>query len=290
MKVQILCFSPSGNTLGVAHEIQHQLQLQNIPCELTLLTRDCFGVDLTSIIPPHDLLIVGGPVYAHHLHYNVLDTIQSLPTCDSHWGKMAIPFVTYGGISSGIALYEAGKSLQKSGRNVIAGLKVAASHRMTRAFMETEFNSDLDQEPMKQSVQELVKRISEQDDLPKGSDVVKSFSYFGLKTALKARFIFQEKKWHRERYPQVIIDPEICSACGKCATTCPVGHLRKGDDGKMYADGNDCIHCLNCVVACPKKAIRLKGDLTRGRLFMAQMIERYGNQETPATAVYPLDV
>lgn len=295
MRVQVICFSPSGNTLEVSSEIQRQLTSRNIPCEVTNMTADPQGVlskawssSLRNRVKPHDILIVGGPVYAHHLHYTVQDLLQCLPPPDSVWGKMAIPFVTYGGISSGIALKEAGALLHKAGRTVIAGMKVSSSHRMTRAFMEHEFNSDLPQEPMTNAVSVLVNRIVAQEFSPKAKDNIRSLSYNGMKAWLKANLIFQEKKWHRARYPKIMVDQSLCTGCGKCMKNCPVLHLQKNATGKVDACQGECIHCLNCVTLCPQKAIRLQGDMEKGRRFMTRMIECHANKETPATAVYPL--
>lgn len=286
MRVQIICFSPSGNTLAVGREIREQLISRQIPCAIANLTGE--SVNLHQLIQPHDVLLLGGPVYAHHLHYNVLDLIGQLPACDQVWGKLAIPYVTYGGISSGIALQEAGKALRKAGRIVVAGMKVAASHRMTRAFMEREFNSDLPLEPMQDAVYELVDRILALRYSRKPMDAVPSMSYNGFATALKAKLIFQEKKWHRGRYPKVSIDTNRCTSCGACTKICPVMHLCKGSDGKIHYSEKECIHCLNCVVSCPQKAIQLVGDMEKGRRFMSRMIAHHGNTETPATGVYPL--
>lgn len=75
-----------------------------------------------------EILFIGSPVYAHHLQYHVKDLIKNLPQPVNRWGKIAVPFITYGAINSGIALDEAGKLLRKSGRKVLAGMKVCSSH------------------------------------------------------------------------------------------------------------------------------------------------------------------
>lgn len=82
-----------------------------------------------------------------------------MPFPDEKWGKIAIPFVTYGGINSGISLDEAGELLINRGRIVIAGFKAAASHRMTRGFLDTELNSGLPEERLDEPVKKLVESI-----------------------------------------------------------------------------------------------------------------------------------
>ena len=294
MKIAIITFSPSGNTLKVSRRIRDELIDRGFPCQLVDLTGDARGFAgggwrraLEETVEAHDALIVGGPVYAHHLHYNVKRVLEALPPPGDGWGGIAIPFVTYGGVSSGIALKEAGALLRKSGRAVVAGLKVASSHRMTRAFLDTELNAGLPEGPMVEAVNALADRIAGIDPAERQRDATASLAYNGMESWIKATFVFNEDKWHRERYPRVVIDPLACTGCGACARACPVLRLRKGADGKMEAGRGDCIHCLNCVVLCPARAISLAGDIEKGRAFMAHMIERHANREKPATAVYP---
>jgi len=294
MKAAVVVFSPSGNTGSVAEDIKSELVRRGHECRVFDATRDprCF-VDgnwtsaLEERVGEHDVLFVGGPVYAHHTHFNVKTLIRSLPPPGGKWGAVAVPFVTYGSVSSGVALAEAGKLLEMGGRTVVAGLKVAASHKMTRAFMDEEFNPVASPEPARRAIKTLVDRISALRHVEKPVSRRRSLSYNGFAAWLKANLIFREEKWHAERYPKVVIDHAACSGCGRCVKSCPVLRLRAGEGGRPVQEGASCIHCLNCVVACPKRAVGLSGDLERGRRFMAHMIEKHANKETPATEVYP---
>lgn len=295
MKIQILLFSPSGNTNAVGELIKNQLisrgqevSLINITGNKKIFSDGKIREFLESHVMPHDVLVIGAPVYAHHLQYHMIELINNLPKPDAKWGAYAIPFVTYGGISSGIALKEATKHLNKSGRSVHAGLKVACSHRMTRAFMEKEFNIEKNISESIPQVIELVNRIMQ---LSLGGEIKtkrKAFDYNGLATNIKAKLIFREKLWHKKRYAKIAIDNKMCSNCGECVKLCPVKRL-VFDKKTINQDSNcGCIHCFNCVSNCPNKAINLIGDLRRGKLFMAKMIKKIGNKEKPHTAVYPL--
>ncbi len=295
MKITIIQFSPSGSTRKVTSMLENELkrrgqqvQVLDITGNEDVFIRKDIQAFLSKNIEPHDVLLIGSPVYAHHLQYHVQDLIAALPKPGRIWGKYAIPYVCYGGISSGIALKEAALLLKKSGRIVPAGMKVSAPHSMTRAFMDREFNGDKLQSDELPEVVELADRIMELDGNPAARCNANSMSYNGFATTLKAKIIFKEKLWHEKRYPQISIDGKLCSNCGKCVKACPVRHLSKGEKQAIETDLSPCIHCLNCVSDCPLKAIKLTGDLEKGRTFMTKMITKNGNKEMPQTAVYPL--
>ncbi|NJO68565.1 MAG: 4Fe-4S dicluster domain-containing protein [Bacteroidetes bacterium] len=237
---------------------------------------------------PHDVLLIGGPVYAHHMQYHVLELMMALPKPDGHWGSIAIPYVTYGGISSGVALKESSDGLKSTGRVVPLAMKIAAPHRMTRAFMPEEFNNHKLKGEQEAYIDELVNRIGLLNLSGKIKDAGKSLRYNGLKTTLLAKLVFVEKTWHAKRYPKVVIDSNICTSCGNCVKVCPVAHLKKVGNTIAANPQSDCIHCLNCVTTCTKNAVSLSGDLEKGRAFMSKMIAKKRQREKPESAVYPI--
>ena len=193
-----------------------------------------------------------------------------------------MPFVTYGGICSGIALEEAGELLEQSGRKVLAGMKVAAAHNMTRAFMGRAINQELPGEGLNPVLDAVVEKIIAIDTEPSCPDQLESLRYQPREVAAQANAV-AEKIWHEARYPKVTIDANDCIRCGKCVTVCPVTYLEKDSSGCIIQDPTSaCIHCFNCVITCPVKAVKLQGDPERAKVFMANMMKN-GN-ETPGTA------
>lgn len=295
MKIAIIQFSPSGNTSEVSEMIKNELERRNQEVQLIDITREkqFFSEKaaqrfLIENVKQHDVLLIGSPVYAHHLQYHVQDLIKELPTPNAIWGKYAIPYVTYGGISSGIALKEAAGLLKERGRIIYAGMKIPASHRMTRAFMAEEFNKNNLPGNYLPQIIELVNRIMQLNNNKCAKCNSKSLDYNGLITTLKANIIFKEKLWHEKRYPKVSIDRELCTNCGKCTLNCPVLHLVRINNVVKENNQSACIHCFNCVTDCANKAIKLVGDLEKGKAFMTKMIAKKGNKETPETAIYPI--
>ena len=54
---------------------------------------------------------------------------------------------------------------------------------------------------------------------------------------------------------KIVIDPEKCKGCTKCARTCPVGAIEGTVKNPHKIDQSKCIKCEACLNACPFKAI-----------------------------------
>ncbi|MDF1549639.1 MAG: NAD(P)H-dependent oxidoreductase [Bacteroidales bacterium] len=104
MKIAIIQFSPSGNTSKVTQMLKNELEQRNQEVQLIDITREKqFFIEkaahrfLIEKVKQHDVLLIGSPVYAHHLQYHMQDLLKVLPKPNAIWGKFAIPYVTYGG-------------------------------------------------------------------------------------------------------------------------------------------------------------------------------------------------
>lgn len=55
---------------------------------------------------------------------------------------------------------------------------------------------------------------------------------------------------------RVKVDPGKCVGCQKCKTVCPMD-VDMTDNARSRKNGTECILCLNCIKACPAKALDL---------------------------------
>ena len=57
--------------------------------------------------------------------------------------------------------------------------------------------------------------------------------------------------------PELLIYPDKCVGCGRCAESCPA-HTIEIKNGKAVIGRRDCIKCFCCQELCPKHAIEVK--------------------------------
>ena len=299
MKIAILLFSPTGNTLKVGRMLEEQLISKNVHVELYNFT----GNDeifrngniksyLKESIKEHDLLCIGSPVYAHHLHYNVKKIINALPKPENGWAKLAIPFVTYGTINSGVALHEAARLLKKSGRITVMAMKIDSFHCMT-ALPQINFkiNEGKPGEEAKPIIDQLIDKVIHFNYgvVNKSKDITKKLKYQKLKNRIKARIIFREKFWHKYLYPKLIFNHDACQKCEQCINICPVNCIEMTNEGPILLKNPTCIHCGACILECQFDAIEINTNWDRLNNILEKSINGLGplvSNEDPKSVVY----
>ena len=59
-----------------------------------------------------------------------------------------------------------------------------------------------------------------------------------------------------QKLKQIVIDPELCKGCSKCARQCPVNAIEGKVKEPFKIDQSKCIKCGSCIGACAFKAIK----------------------------------
>ncbi len=59
-----------------------------------------------------------------------------------------------------------------------------------------------------------------------------------------------------QKLKQIVIDPELCKGCSKCARQCPVDAISGKIKEPFTIDLSKCIRCGSCISACAFKAIK----------------------------------
>lgn len=302
MKVVTVVFSPSGNTRRVAEMLESALSAKSVDVQTVDITRQedlfrngSFRDYLKTTVMNHDLLCLGSPVYFDHLHFNMIDAIKALPAPGNGWGSLAVPFVTYGKINSGVALPQAAKYLRKSGRTVVAGMKVNAMHSLTKLRqINFEINPGMPGDEALPLIEDLADRIVRAGKInPKDrTDVSDKLHYQRLSSRLKFAVLFRERLWQKFFLPKVVFDREKCVGCGTCVRGCPVQRLEhSGEVPVPVKGGPGCVHCGSCIGGCPEEAVDFKTNWAMWNWLLRQGAEGRGilpSGEQHESAVYPL--
>lgn len=297
MKAIIVNFSPGGNTHKVARQFADALSKKcetvecvNLARNVSYWTSQLFRNNLYNLINEFDIICVGGPVYAHHLHYNVVDFLRGLLPIEGT-PQMAVPFVTFGGINSGEALHEAEILLKKAGRKVVAGLKVNSEHCLSRLF-SSPFNKGLPDGTAIPYLEEIADRIV--SIRPDDVDDEDFLNYQKLGVRIRSRLLIGEKFWHHHMYPSQRFDYSKCEGCGVCSKVCPVLRIEMTDDKPVIKEGaRECIHCGSCVFSCKNEACLLDADLEKWERLFLKAAAGEGplpSNEDPKTEAYFAEV
>jgi flavodoxin/ferredoxin len=294
MNAIIVYFSPSGSTRKVAQQMSEVFSGKFSKIEVIDLTRNesywnsfQFRQNLYNIINNYDVLCIGSPVYAHHMHYNVQNFIRNLPPLTDKV-QYAVPFVTYGGINSGEALHDAEKLLRKNGRIVAAGLKVNSEHCLSKAF-NTEFNRNLPDQTAIPYLRELADKLLQLEH----KSVVNNgyfLNYQKIPVRIRTKLLIGEKFWHNHMYPKPTFNYSKCDGCGICVMKCPLERIELKNDRPLIKENvPDCIHCGMCVFSCKKGGNYFAADMAKWeKLFIKATLGKgpLVSNEKPKTAAY----
>lgn len=248
MTIWVAYLSPAGTTKQVAEIIAQAVDRKGQSAVL----QDLAGPEpnagrIYKDFSPGDVLFVGSPVYAHHPLPHVTEFLAGLPKTP---GSFAAPFVTYGLVTSGRALYDMAKIMFSKGLQVLGGIKVLAVH-------SSHWQCD---DPIGKGH-------------PDADDAARIREFVGLifekKESGKAGTLALEALAYNEEVPEelsgqsrlevlksmtlpLLLDTELCTQCGVCVDSCPVANIVLSP----YPVFNDrCILCFNCIRFCETNAV-----------------------------------
>jgi len=290
-RISILVFSPGGNTLKAAKMAESALvdrgfdvQLVDVTAAKVIKDKGRLHDFLVNEVKPHDLLMVGGPVYENRLDKLTLAIIKSLPEPGGDkWGNLCTPFVTWGGVTSGIGLYQAAKAFRATGRKVVMAFKVEAFHPFSVEWPQR-LNEGMPGDEALPLMSELAERVSEiaGADPASLSEITGGLNYAAFIPRFFGRFtsIFPTQEY---TYKGVKVDLDLCKGCGTCVRRCPLDRLeiRKGK-ARVKDDAIRCMHCYTCLRVCPSGARSVGLESTRG--FLLALRKRYADK--PGNALY----
>ncbi len=247
-KAGIVYCSPAGTTRHVAQIIEKELKDKSAGVFTADLAKED-GSEIISRIKAGEisLLFAGSPVYVSRPVPPIMKFIARLP---QHAGICAVPFATWGCVSSGIALHDLGKALTEKGCVLLGAAKVGAVHSMMWRSDDPLGKGHPNAED-DQIICELVRRVLKKADQSSLSGIALydlAYQPQNLQTEM-AKVTLEGAKTHM---PKKTVDEKRCTQCGICAEICPVQTITLST---LPEFGKDCICCFNCMRECPETAI-----------------------------------
>ena len=248
----IVYSSPAGTTRHVAEVVKSSLDNMGCLTETFDLGKpeDCQRLkSAQNSFAAGDCLWVGSPVYAYHALPDVTDFIDGLPELK---GAFAVPFVTWGAVSSGLALSEMGQQLEDKGYQLAGAAKIAALHSMMWQI-ENPLGKDRPDRKDDVLIGDLVKKvyakINSNEFVPYP---VENLNY----QPEPVRKAMQEMNLEKDRamFPEIEVEKDLCSQCEACEKVCPVQVIRYSPYPQI---GDKCIFCFNCVRFCEEDAFKI---------------------------------
>ena len=200
-----------------------------------------------------DVLFAGAPVYAGHAESHILSIIEALPLPDQQCLKIAVPFITYGGAHSFIALEEMGRALKKKKYVPVLGIKLASFHTLSRFFHTKILEhkpGDMEEGLIETAVNKVFALCSHKEHIKDNSA---SFAYTKGPMRFMLKLLSQEKI--HGKFKTVSIIRENCSACKKCISVCPINNFIFTDGRVSIKNQKNCILCGECFYNCGCNAI-----------------------------------
>ncbi|MDM8522228.1 EFR1 family ferrodoxin [Desulfococcaceae bacterium HSG8] len=250
-KSTICYFSPAGTTKKVADFIAETLTKGGHDVESSDLSvvksEDIFN-SASNRLKKGDCLWIGSPVYACHIVPPVEDFLSNLPKAE---GAFAVPFVTYGAVTSGIGLYEMARLLTERGYRIPGAAKILAVHSLlwsSKSPLGNGHPGPDDEKLIKKLIESVSDKISNPDAENFADPEVLNYQPGKVRDHAKA--------WNlaalRQAMPPTKLDDEKCTECGICAEKCPVQNISLNPLPKL---GDNCLFCFNCIRYCDPGAL-----------------------------------
>jgi len=248
-KVFIVYFSPAGSTRHIARVMEKRFRELGIePSLFDLAENSELSQAISEQIRGHSCLIVGSPVYVSHAAPPIMQFIAGLPPDTTAY---AVPFVTWGGASSGIALFEMARELQRGGFRILGAAKVMAVHCLMWQLEDPMGKGHPNSED-ERMVQELIDEINKnmQSRSSRGIDL-SDLAY--QKEEVHAEMEKMTLEIAKAHMPIREVDEESCNQCEICAEVCPTASVAFAP---YPVFGESCIYCFSCMRTCPEGAIK----------------------------------
>jgi ferredoxin len=246
-KVGIVYMSPNGSTRDVANLLVKELAVMG---EVRLFNLSDYESDegrleIQNQLAEIPILGIGTPVYQLTMLDPIKHLLKGLPSASAtvNEPRKAFCFTTFGGVNSGKTLLHMCTNLHSRGFEILGALKLLAPH-----FYDEDVEFPIRED--RTLVLEFAVIVRQRLEKPVEWNVLKK-KLNCMSTKVKVLYPFV-RAFGRFRVTKIEFDKDLCTVCGACENACPVHAITAQD---LPRKRNGCLHCFNCVMACPTGAM-----------------------------------
>jgi len=251
MTIWVTYLSPAGTTRQVAEIIAREAEQKGQSVKLQdLAGREAEGGQISEKLSPGDVLFVGSPVYAGQPVPPVMEFLSGLPDAP---GSLAVPFVTYGGVNGGRALYDMAKSMEAKNLQILGGIKVLAVHSLLWQSDDPVANGHPDADDTAK-IQEFIRVILDKKEAEEPTTL--SPEALDYKNEMAGNPAEESRlEGLKSNLLPLELDTDACTQCGICVDCCPTANIALSPYPEF---GDQCILCFSCLRLCEENAVSSK--------------------------------
>jgi NAD-dependent dihydropyrimidine dehydrogenase PreA subunit len=276
MNLFVVFCSPSGSTKHVAEVIADSARALPAHVHTLDLGKERDWSEVLGAIQAsgsNGCVFIGSPVYRDLAVPPVMKFIAALPEVA---GGFAVPFATWGGATSGIALWQMATELQNKGFLIAGAAKVLAVHSLMWGSEDPLGQGHPDaQDDL--ALQGLVRAVSTRvQDRNFTAIPLSRLDYQTPERAAEMKHKLTEPAGVTPR----TVDEAKCTLCEMCVDQCPAAAIALAPFPQFNAG---CFDCFNCIRCCPEAAIQPKITLAQIEPRIRKRAEMMSENTDPAT-------
>ncbi len=251
MKVNVVCFSQSGNTRKVGRTMAAVFEAEGH--EVSYIP---FKKAATGHFTAADVIGLGAPCFESQAPTPVREFLKELPGLE---GKKAFVFATSGG-APGRVLYDLAKPLMAGNADVIGGFLGRGTCYHPVPCLVNRFPGRPNEDDL-EAARRFARAVSNHAASGRTGPIAETRPdalkhgcgfYNIVALMLKDPVV-------RLLMPKPTVDPDKCNECKWCVHQCPTGSIFLNP---LPDIASTCIRCYRCMNGCPENALSVKWKIS----------------------------